>query len=203
MKAIIFDLDGVLVSTDILHQVAIRMAVLDLTNIDINNSNIISEKSMSSTKEKIKIIQSSYDLSNEVYEEIIKLKDKLFFNLVNNIAVKNNIIDCLEYIKTLNIKTAIASNSRLINIRKILSTTDIEKYFDIVVSAEEVLYRKPAPDILFEVYKRLRLTEDETYQTLFIEDTEEGAQAGYNSHSTVLKINSPEDLTVNLIKDFI
>lgn len=203
MKAIIFDLDGVLVSTDIIHRESLLKAVYEVAIIDATSYPVISEKSMLSTKEKLILIQNYYHFSDNTFNRIIEQKDKIFLNKINCLKVSENIIECLEYIKELKIKTAIASNSRLINVNAILDATGIRKYFTEVVSAEEVKNRKPAPDILYEVYKRLKLKKADQSNTLLIEDSDEGEAAGINSPSKVLRINNPEDLTLTLLKEWI
>jgi HAD superfamily hydrolase (TIGR01509 family) len=203
MKAVIFDLDGVLVSTDIIHKESLLRAVYEVAIIDASSFPVISEKSMMSTREKLKLIQNYYHFCDDTFNCIIAEKDKIFLNKIVSLKVSNNIIECLEYLHTLKIKTAVASNSRLVNINAIMSSTGIGKYFTAIVSAEEVKNRKPAPDILFEVYRRLKLKKLDYSKTLFIEDSDEGAAAGNNSPSIVLRINNPEDLTLTLLKDWI
>ena len=203
IKAIIFDLDGVLVSTDILHKDTLIRAVYDIALIDTSSYPGISAKSMLSTKQKLKVIQGYYGFCDDTYEKILLQKDKLFFNGVKNLVVDENVIQCLTYIKSLKIKTAIASNSRHANIDRILDITDLRKYINVVVSADDVPNRKPAPDILFETYRRLVLKEKFYSHTLFIEDSDEGVEAGNNSPSTVIRINNPIELTVELIKSFL
>jgi beta-phosphoglucomutase len=203
MKAIIFDLDGVLVSTDIIHRESLLRAVYEVAIIDASSYPEISEKSMLSTREKLILIQNYYHFSDDTFNRIIKQKDTIFLNKIHSLKVSDNIIECLEYLSTIKIKTAIASNSRLVNVNAILASTGISKYFTIVVSAEEVKNRKPAPDILFEVYKRLKLKKADQSKTLLVEDSDEGEAAGINSPSKVLRINNPEDLTLTLLKDWI
>lgn len=201
IKAIIFDLDGVLVSTDTIHRDSLLRAVYQVAIIDASSYPEISEKSMMSTKEKLKILQNYYRFSDDTFERIIKQKDKIFLDKIKTLSPSNNVVDTLEYLSSLNLKMAIASNSRLMNILATLESTGLKKYFTTIVSAEEVANRKPSPDILFEVYKRLKLRKTEYSKTLFVEDSDEGEAAGINSPSRVLRINNPSDLTVDLLNN--
>jgi HAD superfamily hydrolase (TIGR01509 family) len=200
MKAIIFDLDGVLVSTNIIHRDSLISAIQIVTGIDTTGRPEVSEHSMASTAEKIRLIQSVFQFHIDACHTILTLKDNIFYDKIKNLTAPTNVIECLEYIISKNIKTAIASNSRLMNMNHILDITNLRKYFDTIVSCEDVPNRKPAPDMLFEIYKRLNV---DGKNTLFIDDTDEGAAAGYNSLSTVIKINSPADLTLDLFKKWI
>lgn len=194
-RAVIFDLDGVLVSTDLLHYRALVKSVSEIVGIDITEFAGIHHKSMTSTQDKIKLLQSQYYFSDTDAENILLQKDRYFLEEITTMIVHDNVVGCLEYLKEKNYRLAIASNSRRKNIDNILSATGLKKYFDVIVSAEDVLHRKPAPDILFEVYKQLGINGD---NTIYIEDSDEGVEAGLKSKSKVIKINSPLDLTTNL-----
>lgn len=200
MKAIIFDLDGVLVRTTMLHITSLGDALSTIASIDIRLFPELLEVSMASTFEKIKALQELYGFDDEVASLILDQKDFFYRKAVRSLVVDPNVYQTLEYIRLRGIKTAIASNSRLKNINQILDENDLRKYFDVIVSAEEVEHRKPAPDILYEVYRRLGV---DGIDTLFVEDTDEGAEAGHNSPSTVVRVNSPLDLTPTLFKKWI
>jgi HAD superfamily hydrolase (TIGR01509 family) len=197
---IIFDLDGVLVSTVAMHRDSLIMSIRINQGIDTTRFPELSGQSILSTLGKIKKIQSICNFPESQIPEILATKDRIFQEKIKKIKIEPNIIECLEYIKSKEILTAIATNSRAMNMNKILELTDLMKYFDTAVSANDVINRKPAPDMLFEIYKRLSVN---GRNTLYIDDTDEGAAAGHNSLSTVIKINSPADLTIDLIKPWI
>lgn len=200
MRAVIFDLDGVLVPTGLIHRASLIKAIWQLTGIDSSGHPAVSETSMLSSAAKIEKIQHLLNFDTRHCADILTLKDKIFSDEVQNLILSDNVAECISYIRSINIKTAIASNSRKINIDRILDVLMIRDCFDTVVSSDDVTNRKPAPDMLFEVYKRLDV---DGRNTLFIDDTDEGAAAGYSSLSTVIKINSPEDLIIPLIKPWI
>jgi beta-phosphoglucomutase-like phosphatase (HAD superfamily) len=175
-------------------------AIKSITGIDTTGLPEISEKSMISSAGKIKKVQAIYKFDDNTCDSILALKDALFFEMIKNIEIPRNVLECLMYIKAMGIKSAIASNSRLINMNRILDITNIRQYFDTIVSSEDVINRKPAPDMLFEIYKRLGV---DGKDTLFIDDTDEGAAAGYNSQSDVIKISCPQDLTIGLLNTWI
>lgn len=200
IEAVIFDLDGVLVRTNHLHQMALESALITVMNIDIKLIPELYVISMMSTKEKICHLQSLYRFSDAMAEIVLEVKDSIYQYWITNLIVDSNVYATLDYLKKKQIKLAIASNSRKSNIIHILSTTGIDGFFDAIVSAEEVQNRKPSPDIIFETYSRLGIS---GYNTLFIEDTSEGALAGYNSLSTVIIINNPGELNIKLFSPWI
>jgi HAD superfamily hydrolase (TIGR01509 family) len=193
--AIIFDLDGVLVDTNIVHKDSLIKSIKNITGVDA--SLMISSESMLSTKQKIQNVKSQFGLSDEMCVDVLIEKDRLFLEMIKNIKVDDNVIECLLLIRSRGIRTAIASNSRLININNVLAITGLREYFDVIVSAEEVARPKPMPDILFEVYNRLHIYGNDCIKTLFVEDTDEGARAGEQSMSSVVRVKSPADLTID------
>jgi HAD superfamily hydrolase (TIGR01509 family) len=203
IKAIIFDLDGVLLPTNVFHRESLVESIKVITGIDMTGHPFVSEHSMLSSKLKIRNVQQIHHFSENLCSTILANKDNIFFSKLANVKPADNVIDCLTSIRLLKIKTAIASNSRLNNMERVLKMTDLRKYFDAIVSAEEVNLPKPAPDILFKVYERLGLQINEYNETIFVDDTEEGAAAGYSSPSTVVKINSPDDLSIELFKEWL
>lgn len=203
IKAIIFDLDGVLLPTNIFHREALVEAIKGVTGIDTNGTLLVSEHSMLSSKMKIKNVQEFYKFSENLCSLILSNKDNIFFSKLANTTPANNVIECLDTVRSMGIKTAIASNSRFNNMERVLEMTNLRKYFDAIVSAEEVNFPKPEPDVLFRAYSKLGLLVNEYSETIFVDDTEEGAAAGHSSPSTVVKINSPDDLSIELFKEWL
>jgi HAD superfamily hydrolase (TIGR01509 family) len=203
IKAIIFDLDGVLLPTNIFHRESLVESIKGITGIDTSGNPLVSEHSMLSSKLKIKNVQELYKFSENLCHVILSNKDNIFFSKLANTQPANNVIECLDAVRLLGIKTAIASNSRLNNMERVLEMTDLRKYFDAVVSAEEVNFPKPSPDVLFRAYSKLGLHVNEYSETIFVDDTEEGAEAGHCSPSIVVKINSPDDLSIDLFKEWL
>jgi HAD superfamily hydrolase (TIGR01509 family) len=200
MKAVIFDLDGVLVPTDVMHKTALQNAMYLVLNSVPPGLIDLSEKSQGSTIEKVDYLQSIYGFSNNLKISILNQKDKIFQSMTDDIKVLPNVIKCLDFLNSRHIPMAIASNSRHVNISKVLGASGLSIYFGVVVSAEDVANRKPAPDILFEVYRQLGIDGKET---LFVEDSDEGAEAGHRSPSTVIRIDCPKDLKASLFKAWI
>ena len=203
IKAIIFDLDGVLLPTNVLHRESLIESIKVITGIDTTHHHAVSEHSMLSSRLKIKKVQEIYKFNENLCPIILQNKDNIFFSKLRDIKPESNVLECLTSIRSIKIKTAIASNSRFNNMIRVLEITDLKKFFDVVVSAEEVAQPKPAPDILFEVYKRLGLTETEYDKTIFVDDTDEGAEAGHRSPSIVVRVNSPADLSINLFREWL
>ena len=91
----------------------------------------------------------------------------------------------LSHLKKNNIKIAIASSSPYNIIYKMLSINDIDSYFDVIVSGNDVQAKKPSPDIYFETLKRLELPSNDC---IVIEDSLVGIQAAINAGLYVIAV---------------
>ena len=96
-------------------------------------------------KDKFNLLQSVDELK-EIEKELkhTTLKET---NLIPTLGL----IDFLEFLKEKSYTITIASSGLKKNIDLILEKLEIEKYFDFVVSGEEVIKGKPEPDIFLKV----------------------------------------------------
>lgn len=91
----------------------------------------------------------------------------------------------LKAIKQAGYQLALASNSVLPDIKRALSSTGLETYFDVVLSGDEVSHPKPDPAIYQAALSRLGICAD---QALVIEDSEKGIAAAKAAGITVYAI---------------
>ncbi|MDO4814601.1 MAG: HAD family phosphatase [Gemella sp.] len=93
--------------------------------------------------------------------------------------------ELLIYLKTNNYKIAVASSSDLEHINNNLEKTGVKKYIDTVASGEEVENGKPAPDVFLLAADRLGI---EIEKCMVLEDSVSGMRAGYLSGAKAVMI---------------
>ncbi len=76
------------------------------------------------------------------------------------------LVEILEMAKA-NFRTALATN-RMVSTRELLAHFDIEKYFDLVVSASDVRYPKPHPETMEKILETFRIS---PAQVLYVGDS--------------------------------
>ena len=177
LKAVIFDLDGVITDSARFHYAAWKelanrlnipfdleyneklKGVSRMESLDLILKNGGQENSFTQTeKEKMA------DEKNENYKQLIKQITK------NDILP--GILPFLQQLKSENIRTAIASVSK--NAFDIISRLEVGEYFDYIVDAALVERAKPFPDIFLEAAKALDVSADEC---IAIEDARAGIDA--------------------------
>ncbi len=175
IKAIIFDLDGVIVSTDELHYEAWKK-MADKQGIEFNKEinhrlrgvsraaslDIILEKSEKTYSDEEK--QALMDYKNEYYKTLLsKLTEEDILPGINKV---------LETLKEKNIQIAIGSSSR--NAQIILEHIGLLKTFEAISDGTDVIRSKPDPEVFLVAAKKLQI--DPKYCAV-VEDAHAGITA--------------------------
>ncbi|WP_454968169.1 HAD family hydrolase [Gemella sanguinis] len=100
--------------------------------------------------------------------------------------------ELLKYLKENNYKIAVASSSDMADIKNNLEKTKLEKYIDEIASGAEVENGKPAPDVFLLAAKRLGV---DAKDCLILEDSKAGIKAGKASGTKVFMV--PDMFTVD------
>jgi beta-phosphoglucomutase family hydrolase len=174
IKAIIFDMDGVLVDSEP-HHTALERRLFNEAGLDVSEAEHLQFKGKTSDLMWRELIADkgliiSLDELNEVYN---KAASK-YFSELDNLSPTEGVIEVLDYIKSEGIPVAVASSSSKSIIDIILQKTKLEYYFDFIVSGEDVKAGKPAPDIFLHTAELLGVIPGEC---IVIEDSENGIKA--------------------------
>ena len=207
IKAVIFDLDGLLVDTEILHSQAYEAILKEYKKKPKLNDYGIVQISGLIARKNWQYLKKKHNLKEDV-EILLEKKRHLFLKIIKKIKKpKNGVKNLLNLLKEEKIKMALASSSTKEYILAILDNIKLRNYFDEIVSFEEVPKEKPAPDIYLEVAKRLGV---EPSSCLVLEDSESGVKSGRNAGMKVIAVPtkftknqdlSRADLIVNSLKD--
>lgn len=183
MKAVIFDMDGVLIDSEALHLYDFRVFLQkhnqNLTNEELSEFVGLDAKTFIGHLQEIWKPVSLLPSIEEIKEGCKYPSDSFQDMLVPHVRF------ILSHLKKNNIKVAIASSSPYNIIYKMLSINDIDSYFDVIVSGNDVQAKKPSPDIYFETLKRLELPSNDC---IVIEDSLVGIQAAINAGLYVIAV---------------
>lgn len=173
MKAVIFDMDGVIIDSEPIH---FEVDMQTMKNFGCSISKEELNKYVGTTNEYMFTdIKNKYKL-NKSAEEIINYRCELVKRKVmeSDLVPIEGIRDLLKNLKDKNIPAAIASSSPRDFIEVVVSKFGIEDYFSCILSGEEVKNGKPAPDIYIETAKKLGIAPKEC---IVIEDSKNGVIA--------------------------
>jgi HAD superfamily hydrolase (TIGR01509 family) len=200
-RVMIFDLDGVLVDSKDIHFNALNNA---LETID--NKYVISTSDHENiydglpTKIKLQILTQKSGLEESSYKKIWELKQQITEKMFNEIPTDNELVKIFSYIKSKNIKIAVASNSIKSTVNQCLKSLGIFDKVDFVVSNEDVLNAKPHPEMY---WKAMSYFGSIPSKTVIFEDSIIGKIAVKDSMSNLIEIKNRNDLNLTKVKEAI
>lgn len=174
-KGIIFDLDGVLCSTDKYHYQAWKQ-IADELHIHFDQK-LNNKLRGISRKESFEIVlnANSLGLSEEVKEKYIEKKNNIYQELLSHMTeeeASDEVIGTLLKLKEKKVKLAVGSSSK--NARIILDKLKMQEYFDVIVDGTNISKSKPDPEVFIKSRKYLGLKPAEC---LVVEDAKAGVEA--------------------------
>ncbi len=154
LKAIVFDLDGVIADTAKFHYHAWKKLA---SEIGINLTYEFNEKlkgvgRMESLDLILTLTEKNYP--NEEKMELANRKNRYYLEFINRMTPSDllpGVVECFESLRDNNIKIVLASASKnsLIVIKKL----EIEKYFDYIVNGKDISKSKPDPEVFIKAAK--------------------------------------------------
>ena len=190
-KAVIFDLDGVLVTTDDCHYLAWKK-LADEENIYFDRD--INERLRGiSRMESLEIVleKAEKQYSDEEKKELAERKNSYYVSLVKEIdqsALIDGAIEFISYVKENSLKTAIGSSSKNTNL--ILSQTGIDSLFDAIADGNIIIKSKPDPEVFLKAAELLGI---EPCDCLVCEDADAGVEAAISAGMDVLAVGYAKD----------
>ncbi len=187
LKAFIFDMDGVIIDSEPLHFLSDKMVMKDF-GIEVSDEELNAFVGVTNPLmwQELRI---KYDLAASVEELLLiqhKYKTELFSaGELNSI---NGIPELLKELKEREIKVGLASSSSRQFIELVLKKLDLFHYFDVVISGEEVLNSKPAPDIFLEAAAALEVN---PLDCVVLEDSGHGVTAAKAAGMKCIAFRNP------------
>ena len=182
LKAVIFDMDGVIIDSEPLHAraniLALKQFGIDLT-LDyvyqfIGNTIL----SMCET------IKKDYNLSIDAKElSAASAKQIEYLHSIEGYTPIPYIKNLIEDLYNHGIKLAIASSSTIELIQQIVDVLELKPYFAKLISGTSVTHSKPAPDIFLKACEELGVSTDEA---IIIEDSKNGVLAATRANIPVI-----------------
>ncbi len=189
IKGVIFDLDGVLVSTDELHFEAWKMLAVELGIDKFTREDNKKQKGVS-RMESLEVVLSkgSKIYSQEMKEEFAERKNNYYKELLEELderAILPGVTECLKMLKNNGILIGIGSVSK--NAPLILEKTGLMKYIDKVSCGLDITKSKPDPEVFEVAADKLGLKYEDC---LVVEDSLAGIVAGKAAHMKTLGVGS-------------
>lgn len=190
IRAVLFDMDGVLIDAKDWHYEALNKA-LGLFGMEINRYDHLTTFDGLPTKVKLKMLSERYYLPESLHPFINELKQAYTEDLIYQ---KCHPLFHHEYalskLHKLGYKIAVCSNSIRATIELMMNKANLMQYVDLIVSNEDVSKAKPDPEMYQKAIERFGLRPEEC---VVVEDNPNGIQAGKASGAYVLEVATVYD----------
>ena len=184
LKAIIFDLDGILIDSEpTAYSILQEMAAVYGGSISLEEyTTEYLGRTVAMGMNTIKNTFNAPETEEELFEIYLQKERE---RVQAGIPLKPGAKELLVYLKSLGYKIIVASSSMRERAESILKSHDILKYFDDLVFGYEVPRGKPHPDIFLKACEKLGV---EPHEAIVIEDSEAGIEASYSANITTICI---------------
>lgn len=205
IKAVIFDLDGTLIQTEVLKANSYAMAINELTNgevqthlvLDIFNRFVgLSRQDVVKglSKHFLEDLQKHLETGNidVIGTRLIEKRLQIYRNILDDTALLSKhfcsfTLGLFHRLHGDGFIIALATMSHLPEAKKVTETMDIYDKFDLVLTRDDVQNGKPEPDIYMEAKNRLGL---ESRECLVIEDSVNGIRAAQKAGMVVFAVTN-------------
>ncbi len=204
IKAIIFDLDGTLVQTEIVKAHSYAKAINQLSGNAVSEEEVIEsfksnvglarqEVASNLIKEYRSRLDPYTKSDNESLEDLV-LERRL--DIYNNMLEDPEILPrycCkmtmgfLHSVKTDNYLTGLATMSHCMQVEKVLKIMNIKEKFKFVITRDEIENAKPHPEIYLRMKNKLEV---ETDECIVIEDSVAGIKAALSANMNVFAVTN-------------
>lgn len=198
-EGIIFDMDGVLIDAREWHYEALNSALAPFGySIPIDDHNL--RFNGLPTSKKLEILSIEQNLPVVLHEVISKTKQDRTLRIAASKCFPNpSHLVLLNRLKSCGVPMGVYTNSIRQTSTFMLTHANIIEYFDFVITNEDVFSPKPSPEGYLKLAKLMKI---EPTKLLVVEDGDYGVQAATQAGCEVARIESPEDLCVDLIAQY-
>ena len=198
VKAILFDMDGVLIEAKEWHYEALNKA-LDLFGMPISRFDHLTTFDGLPTKKKLQLLSKERHLPEQLHNFINDLKQKYTMEMIHTECKPLFVHEfALSKLKAEGYKIAVCSNSIRNTVETMMEKSSLSSYIDLMISNEDVLHGKPDPEMYI---KAMNYFELEPKECLIVEDNENGIKAAKAAKAGLLVVKEVLDTNYDNIKE--
>jgi beta-phosphoglucomutase len=192
IRAVIFDMDGVLIDAKEWHYEALNRA-LELVDFTITRDEHETTYDGLPTRRKLEFLSERKGLPKGWHRSIENNKQMFTNDLIERKCVSEQRTQVLlSELKHRGYRLAVASNSVRNTVRGMMEKSNLAEYLDLQLSNEDVDHPKPNPEIYLKAIRTFGCAPGEC---LIVEDNENGIKAAIGSGAHVMTVKGVADVT--------
>jgi beta-phosphoglucomutase len=200
IKAVIFDMDGVLIDAKDWHYDALNKA-LNHFGFNISRYDHLVTFDGLPTRRKLEMLTREQGLPSKLHGFLNELKQIYTMEIVHaRCKPRFQHEYALSHLKAAGYKLAVASNSVRKSVEVMMVMSGLTPYLDAIASNEDVAKGKPDPEIYLKTLSMLGVAGDET---LVVEDNEHGIAAGKAAGAHLMIVQDVNDVPLDNIQKHI
>ena len=180
-----------------IHYDTLNLALCEIdSKFKISESEHLSIYDGLKTNQKLNLLTKNKNLPISLHEQIWNRKQELTVQAISNLSLNNNLISLFKELRSYGYKLACCSNSIRRSVLIMLSKIGLIEYMDLILSNEDVKNAKPHPEIYWKAMSMMNFLPEEC---LIVEDSPTGLLSASRSRANILRVNDPDDLTIDKI----
>lgn len=184
IRAVIFDLNGTVLADEYVYGAAFREVLRKLgEHIDSKYPHI---GGIGVAENWPRLIQKYNIKTNKTIQELSRETQDAYLENIDKIELKKGILEFIEDLKNNGIKVGLATSNNWWVVEKVFDKMDIEDLFDSVTTGEEVIHKKPSPQIFTIAAGKLGIDPE---ACVVIEDSKAGVEAAHAAGMKVIGIS--------------
>lgn len=190
IKAVLFDMDGVLIEAKDWHYEALNGA-LELVGMPISRHDHLTTFDGLPTRKKLEMLTLERGLPKELHSFLNEMKQRYTMQIVHTSCKPQFAQElALSTLKARGYKLAVCSNSVRASVEVMMECSGLKPYLDVMVSNEDVSKGKPDPEMYLKAMAAFGL---EPHECLIVEDNEHGIRAARASGAHLLVVKQVTD----------
>lgn len=191
IKAIVFDMDGVLIEAKDWHYEALNKA-LRLFGYEISRYDHLVTYDGLPTAKKLEMLSLEKGLPRGLHQFINQMKQSYTVDIVHTSCSPRFFHEyALSRLRAEGYRIAVASNSIRNTVQLMMEKSGLLPYLDFFLSNQDVLKAKPDPEIYLKAIEKLGL---DPREVMVVEDNHNGIQAATAAGANVMKVETVYDV---------
>jgi HAD superfamily hydrolase (TIGR01509 family) len=183
-KGVIFDMDGLMFDTE---RLTFEIWNEFLTKQGYEYSFDYYRQTIGKRTVEVKKFYANHYGSDFDYDSLKPTAMKMFWKYIEDkgVPIKKGLVELLEFLKSKQIKIALATSTTSESAKKLLEKADVLKYFDELICGDMVINGKPDPEVFLKASSALGLKVEEC---IGLEDSINGIKSLHNAKMRAIMV---------------